>query len=127
MLTNVVILQSLLGILNVTSLIIIVFFLEKNLRINWILKEELNVFSVLLFLSLTGLLLREVLFLWTLIGSFFVGFNTSIFEVSKTTPWVIINFLLTLSLIGTAVIILIKNSRLFIINKSGKIWFKKIK
>lgn len=127
MLSNLYVFEGVLSIVNIFSLIIIVFFLEKNLRMSWILKDELNAFSVLLFCSLGGLLLRETLFLWSLLGGYFVGLKNSITLITSTTPWLVINVIVSLALLGTAVIILFKNSKIFIINKSGKIWFKVVK
>lgn len=124
MLNNLHFIEGLLSAMNVVSLVVIVFFLEKNLRMNWILKDELNAFSVLLFVSLSGLLLREILFLWTMIGSFYVGIEESIEKMSSTTPWLIINSLFSLALLATAVIILFNNNKIFIVNKGGRIWFK---
>lgn len=124
MLTNAYFFEGILAVVNVASLFVIVFFLEKNLRMNWILKDELNAFSVLLFISLSGLLLREILFLWTICGSFFVGMKESSMAMSSTTPWLIINSIFSLALVGTAFVILSKNKKIFIVNKSGRIWFK---
>lgn len=116
--------EAAISMINVVSLLIIVFFLEKNLRTNWILKDELNMFSVLLFLSLGGLLLREILFLFGIIGSYFVGALKSFEMITSTTPWLIINSLFSIALLGTAILIAFKDFRLFVINKSGKIWFR---
>lgn len=124
MLNSVVFLEGILSLVNVVSLFVIVYFLEENLRMNWILKDELNAFSVLLFISLGGLLLREILFLWTMIGSYFVGMEESYIVMSSTTPWLIINSLFSLALVGTAYLTFKKDSKILVIYKSGRIWFK---